>query len=573
MGMTPRDSGFTLRLRAAAIALGLVSLATAAGLLWIPLGLYDEPLLLVGGRIARAGGLPYLDFYTHYGPLGYDLVRPFLAVGNAGTGYRVAQALFLALAAIPLLWLAARLSRGAVTAAAAATFCLLNFSTAMVYPHFFAFGLLLTGLGLVALANLEPRPPREELWWLAGGAAVGLAGLVRPAFAAYGAAAVVGLAGVLHESGRRRRITAFLAGAVGAAGVVWLLRYGRIPITEAWIATVVLPSRLMSAGGRFLAPAPLPPWFGSAAQTAASAALLACLFLLAISGSLAGGSRRAHAIAIPAALAAAATPFLLRATAQPGRLAAPVVAVLFAAAIGCFWMAGSELKQNAAGRVSALAGLAAIAFLHYYLSRADQAHVTAAFALAAAAGAATMARPGRPLRFAIAGLVALSIVPFGMGAPPYPVYWIGRPPGPLQLVSTARGVWARFPASMFPVEAVAAVARADEAADPSSRFVAAASDHSRTDGSAVVLFLLSRRLPYTHWYEYDPGVQSTPLVQQRMIEELRQSGSATAVVWRSESFGGVPAGHQPRTSLDQELRRFYPRVAETFGVLELREGP
>src|SRR5262249_20227464 len=72
MEMTPRGSGSVLRLPAAAIALFLAWLATLAGLLWLPLGLYDEPLLVAGGRIARAGGLPYLDFYTHYGPLGYD---------------------------------------------------------------------------------------------------------------------------------------------------------------------------------------------------------------------------------------------------------------------------------------------------------------------------------------------------------------------------------------------------------------------------------------------------------------------------------------------------------------------
>jgi hypothetical protein len=116
------------------------------------------------------------------------------------------------------------------------------------------------------------------------------------------------------------------------------------------------------------------------------------------------------------------------------------------------------------------------------------------------------------------------------------------------------------------------VRKADRDASPSSRFVALATDHSRTEGSAIVLFLLSSRLPYTRWYAYDPGIQSTPFVQQRMEEELRRSGSATAVTWKSESFAGVAEADPPRTELDRELRRLYPRVAERFGVLAVREA-
>ncbi|MFY9549740.1 MAG: hypothetical protein WAU32_01200, partial [Thermoanaerobaculia bacterium] len=245
--------------------------------------------------------------------------------------------------------------------------------------------------------------------------------------------------------------------------------------------------------------------------------------------------------------------------------------LLWAAALASFALARGFLRESPGSRVSALAGLAAVAFLHYYLTRADQAHLTAALALAAAGAIAQLPRLAPPRRVATAGLLALAVMPLLIGAVAYPLYWIGRTPQ-LPVVSTATGYWARFPASAFPIEAVAAVERADRGAAPTSRFVALATDHSRTEGSAVVLFLLSSRLPYTRWYAYDPGVQSTPLVQARMVEELERSGSATAITWRSESFDGVPEADPPRTALDRRFRELYPDVAERYGALEVREA-
>ncbi|MET0621026.1 MAG: hypothetical protein ABW056_12150, partial [Thermoanaerobaculia bacterium] len=79
------------------------------------------------------------------------------------------------------------------------------------------------------------------------------------------------------------------------------------------------------------------------------------------------------------------------------------------------------------------------------------------------------------------------------------------------------------------------------------------------------------RLPYTRWYQYDPGVQSAPFVQAQMIEELERSGSETAVTWRSEVFRGLPAVDPPRTALDRRLRELYPRATVGYGDLEVRE--
>ncbi len=563
--VTPSAAG-----AAVAAALALTLIASVAGLLWIPLDLYDEPALAVGGRIVRAGGLPYLDFYTHYGPLGYSLMALFLELGNPGIAYRFAQTAALAAVALPLYFIARRMSSKRTAAAAFAAFVLLAFSSAIVYTHFFAFALAVVALELLALGELAGEPRSRDRLWLAAGAATGLSGLVRPAFAAYACAAVLGFVLATRRPESAGRLARFFLGAVVAGGLAWLLLYRSIPPADAWFATIVLPARLTGGAARFLSSSLLPPSFGSGLQTIFGSLHLAALFLLATLEALRSPERRANVAAVSGAVIAAATPSLLASASAPGTAAGLAAAALLASAVVSFSFAAPSLS-GAAPRISALAGLSSVAFLHYAMTRGDQAHATAAMALAAAAAAAGMPALSRRGRAAAIALLAVAISPTLTGAPPYPAYWIGRDPGGAW-VSTATGPAGRFPASRFPADAIAAVRKADRDASPASRFVALATDHSRTEGSAIVLFLLSSRLPYTRWYAYDPGVQSTPFVQRLMEEELRQSGSATAVTWKSESFAGVPEADPPRTELDRELRRLYPRVADRFGVLEVRES-
>jgi hypothetical protein len=564
--VTPSAAG-----AAVAAALALVGIASVAGLLWIPLDLYDEPALAVGGRIVREGGLPYLDFYTHYGPLGYSLMAFFLGLGNPGIAYRIAQASALVAVALPLYFIARRMSSTRAAASALAAFVLFAFSSAIVYTHFFAFALAVVALELLALGELSEEPRSRDRLWLAAGAAAGLSGLVRPAFAAYAGAAAVGFVLATRRSpGSAGRFARFCLGAAVADGSAWFLLYRAIPPADAWFATIVLPVRLTGGAARFLPSSLLPPSVGPDLQRIFGSVHLAALFLLATLAALRSPEGRARVAAISGAVIAAATPSLLASTSAPGTAAGLAAAALLAAAVVSFRFAAPSLS-SAASRISALAGIASVAFLHYSMTRGDQAHVTAALALAAAAAAAAIPALSRRKRAAAFVLLAAAILPTLTGAPPYPAYWLGREPGDAW-VSTATGPAARFPASRFPADAVGAVRRADREASPSSRFVALATDHSRTEGSAIVLFLLSSRLPYTRWYPYDPGIQSTPFVQRRMEEELRRSGSATAVTWKSESFAGVPEADPPRTELDRELRRLYPRVAGRFGTLEVREA-
>ena len=553
------------------IGLSAAWLATFVGLLFISMDLYDEPSLALGGRIVEAGGLPYLDFYTHYGPLGYSLMALFLHVGNPGIALRVAQGIGLLVVALPLIPLVRRLLSKRAAAAALAALLVLNFSTALVFPHFLAYTFALLAIELIALAELDPSSKSADPLWLAAGAAAGLAGLVRPAFGAYTAAAVVGYAIATRTFARRGpRLARFLGVAAAVAALMWVVLYREIPLADAWLAMIVIPQKLMSGRPRFLPPSLLPVPLGPAARTLFDALHLAGFFLLATAAGLRLSNRRARAAAILGVAVAAATPSVLRAAAQPGRTAGFAILVLLAAAVAVFAFAARHLADSATTRVSALSGLAAMAFLHYSLTRGDQAHFTAALAFAGVAGIASLGGQTVRARGAIAGLLAFAWLPLLLASPPFPAYWIGyRPPFPQ--MSTAAGFWAQFPASAFPVPAVLAVAEADRRAAPASRFVALATDHGRTDSSAIALFLLSTRLPYTRWYQYDPGVQNAPFIQARMIEELERSGSDTAVTWKSEIFRGLPATDPPRTALDRRLRELYPRAAAAFGDLEVRE--
>ena len=528
---------------------------------------YDEPSLALGGRIVRAGGLPYLDFYTHYGPLGYSLVALFLGVGNPGIAFRLAQAAALAVVAVPIVFLVRRTSWGRASAAALAALSLLVFSSAIAFPHFLAYAFVLLAAELVALADIEPAAKSADPLWLASGAAGGLAGLVRPAFGAYLAAAILGYVLATRFLERRGpRLARFAAGAAGTCAAVWALLYREISLQDAWLATIVIPQKLTAGAARFLPPSMWPDRFGGAARGLLDAVFLAGLVLLATALGLRVTDRRARAATVLVAAIAAAIPSILHAATQPGRSARTAALVLFAVAVSGFAFAAREIAGNAWARVSALSGLAAVAFLHYALTRGDQAHFTASLAFASVAGVASVggAKPGWR-HAAIAGLIVLAWLPVFLVSPPFPAYWIGYRP-PFSQISTASGFWSRFPASAFPAAAVRAVADADRRSASASRFVALSSNHARTDSSAISLFLISARLPYTRWYQYDPGVQSSPFVQAQMIAELERSGSGSAVVWRNP----VPPDG-PATALDARFRELYPGVAADYANFEVRE--
>ena len=552
-------------------------LASLWGLLCVPLNFYDEPILLLGGRLVAAGWLPYRDFYTHYGPFGYALISWLPERLNPGIAYRLAQGGVLGVVAL-LAWRVTRTTprrKNGWLGAAAAAFAYLALAIPLQGAYFLAYGFVLAALALLILAesSLEERIAFRYL--AAAGAALGLAGLVRPGFGLYAAAATVAFHLAIRPPGpASRRIAIAAAAGAAAVALVWLALFRQIPLADAWFSTIVIPGRLHSNSSRFVAPAFSLPLLGLPPGAAIASAATASLYTLATLGALRAGARSARVAAAAGVVVAAGLTFSLGAAAassSPGRFATPGAAALFLLAFLAWRLTRPALETSTHLRASAICGLAAVAFLHYDLTRADLDHFVPALALALASCFLAVADARWPARIIALGLLVVATRSPRLGMELSPPASIGRQ-ATTPSVSTATGFWSRFPASMFPVEAVDAVRVADREADPRSRFVALASDHRRSEGSAVVLFLLSQRLPYTKWYQYDPGVQTAPFVQARMIEELERSGSGSAVVWSAMSFGGPARGpdEPPSTPLDQRLLELYPRTLDHFGGLQVR---
>jgi hypothetical protein len=558
--------------RLPAAALILVLLASAAGLLCTRIGSYDDGILLMGARMVRAGRLPYVDFYAHYGPLGFSLQALLWSlVGNPPVSLRIGQALLLALLGAGALLAARRHGAGAAGAWAAAAFAL-ALSPAALLASFYGTALALAALG--AFAGSLSAGPRADLWAAAAGAALAAAALTRPIFAVYAAAAMAGVALAAGSSeDRRRRLPILALAAAVAAAAAWLLLYRRIAPALALDATVFFPRRLLAHGARyreaaFLTAAPLPLAF-------LFTTLLAAIPLLWLAPLR---SRRSRALAAAGILASGALPLWLRVSAHPERDGGLVAGGVFAVALALIAAERQTLRANGALRAAALFGLAAAASEHYLWARADRPHFLP-FLVAGAAGAALASVELRAAGRAVLLLFFLFLYGVFLRSPenvllPAESLWRGGLAAAVQRWRSPHAGWkAIWPCGEVPADAAAAAAFADRHADPGSRFVAVGSDQAFADQNPILLFLLSARLPYTRWYQYDPGVQDSPPVQRQMIEELERSGSRTAVVWFTEVYrqgephGAAAAG---RTPFDEAFDRLYPVRGPRLGLYEIR---
>jgi hypothetical protein len=547
---------------------GLTVAVSALGLLCTRVGVYDDSLLLVGARLVGAGRLPYRDFYTHYGPLGYFVLDPMMrGIGNPGLALRLAQAIGLALLAALLLLLLRRCD--APPGRLAFPLVALALSSAFALAAFLGFGLAAAALALFALERTVRTPTPRALLLAAAGASIAAAALTRPAFAAYAGAAIVSLELITARPGSARRLAVFLGSAAVVLPVLWLALFPAIEPRQAVEAMLVTPGRLLTVGRRHVkphfasAPLGLPLLIG--------AAIAAAPLLWAFGAT----SRRARLLAGGAIALGAVVPLFL--AAGSGRLDPALFAVFeLALAIAVAIAARVSLRESPRLWAAAAFGIAASAFGHYFWSRPDSVHLYPLLGLSASSAALAwpVAATRRAWRLAALAVLALPFVPVDED--------LGLP-----AASLSRGGWARaaenasrpgartatiWPAGEFATPAVEAVSLADRFASPTSRFVAYGSDQAWTAGDPVFLFLLSARLPYTRWFQYDPGVQSAPDVQEEMLREAEDSGSATAVVWKSEEyrFDQPPGRIAARSAFDARIAEIYPRVVARFGGYEVR---
>jgi hypothetical protein len=548
----------------------LVLIASALGLLSVPVGIFDDSLLLLGARLVAGGKAPYIDFYTHYGPVGYTilafLVRLF---GNPGLALRMGEILLLA--GLAILWhvlFRSLLPEGSLREYTV-PLLVAAFSAVAIQPAFFGFTIMIGALVLFLLARNTTGELPATLLNVAAGAALAVTFMIRPAFAAYSAGALL-----LLEASVRPRFAAsrsplaafavFLGTAAFSVLLLWSSFYPKIPPALAFNSTIITPAHEMGAGGaRYL-----DPEFLLAAGTsgrglmraiATGAALVATTIVWTISVS-----RRSMRRLVAACVAAGGLlPLLLAVSEHPGRDAGFVSLTLFILAGSIVFFARHELKESALLRASATFGLTAAAFGHYLWARADRAHLIPLLTLALVGGALLLTSLRASSRAAVLGLFLFAYV----SAVPSLFY-----PAALLLKRSVAASLRPWRCTLVRAEARNAVAFADSQADPKSRFVAVGSSQAWSSGDPILLFLISSRPPYTKWFQYDPGVQSSAAVQNEMERELDASGSRSAIVWRAEKylFDRVRPSIEARSPFDDYFDRLYPVTAAKFGDYEVR---
>jgi hypothetical protein len=567
---TPTPSARSLVPALWAILIAAIFLLSVLALLQIRVDVYDESALLLGARLVRNGRLPYIDFYTHYGPLGYTLIAAGSRISrNPGLALRILQAAFLAATLLLLLAMTRKKPNSIVAPLGLGGAAFGAFAAANVFRSaaFLGFAFCLAALTMAVLSRAASSTAAARLATVAGGVAVVCAGLVRPVFAAYSGVAIAAIevaerSGAGKNRNASRRVLLFVGAASVALCVIWITLYPRIPPVVAFEASVLVPGRLVGGGERFLNPRFLLSPTG--AGLAAFGAVLAGGLVAAASAcwTLAARSSSTRMLAALAGVAAALGTARLEGSSNPGVEAALLSGVLLLASLVAVFRMRMEIAESAPIAAGTVFGVAAMAFGHYFWTRSDREHLGPALALAAIAVAFVWPRLGTVRRIFVASV-------FGAIALLFPQLPLRVP----RLAASGAPVWTlAWPAATVPRDAAAAVRFADEHSDLGSRCVAVASTHSLTSANPVLLFLLSSRRPYTRWYTYDPGLQSSPAVQEQMARELIASGSRAAIVWNARLYVFEPrrADLTRKTPLDEVFDRLYPVHAAQFGEYEVR---
>ena len=570
LAATSRVPGFLSGSLVPRLLTALVLAASALGLLSVPVSIYDDSVLLLGARLVAGGKTPYLDFYTHYGPLGYTIQAFLLRLfGNPGLALRMGAILLLA--GMAILWhvlfrslLPERPLReypvpflvGAVSAVAIqAAFLGFAFATGVVVLFF--------------LARSAPEGLPATSLNASAGAVLAAGVLIRPAFGAYcaGALLLVEVAGRRRFGGSRNSLVAlavFFGTAACSALILWSLLYRGISLSLAFNATILMPARLVGAGGtRYLDPEFLLAAGANSLGLVRAIASGAGLAATTIAWTIAVSGRRTRRLAAACVAAGGILPLLPAVSEHPARDAGLLSLTLFVLACTVVFSARRALQESILLRASATFGLAAAAFGHYFWARADMYHLLPmlTLALVGAALVLTLLRPAG--RAAVLGLFLFTFV----SAAPSLFF-----PAALLLNPGIAASLRPWRCNLVRPDMHQAVTYADSLADPKSRFVAVGSSQAWSSADPILLFLISRRLPYTRWFQYDPGVQTSTAIQGEMERELEASGSRTAVVWRADRypFNWDSPSPEARSPFDDFFDKLYPITAAKFGDYEVR---
>jgi hypothetical protein len=558
-GSRPERSFFSGSL-VARILTGLILMASALGLLSAPIGFYDDSLFLLGARLVAIGKTPYVDFYTHYGPLGYTILA-FLVrlVGNPGMALRIVEILLLAWLAV--LWhaLFRFLQPGKPFREHPVPLLVVAASAVALQAAFLGFAFATTAFTLFLFAGSTAWRLPATVLNVAAGAALAVALLIRPAFAAYGAGALLFMSVAVRPRAEGspnplNALAIFFGTAVCSVLLLWLFLYPGISPALAFRATVLMPARLVGAGGaRYLDPEFLLAaginGFGLVATT--------------IAWGIAGLRKKTRYLAAACVAAGGFLPLLLTVSDRPARDALFISLTLFVLACALVYTARRVLQESALVRASAGFGLVSAAFGHYFWVRADRGHLLPMLTLALVGAMLLLASLRVALRAAVLGFFLFTYV----SAAPAPFF-----PATLLLKGGVAASLRPWRCTVVRADARDAVAFADSRADPKSRFVAVGSSQAWSSADPILLFLNSSRLPYTKWFQYDPGLQTSESVQKEMERELEKSGSRTAVVWRADKylFDRLRPSLKARSPFDEFFDKLYPLTTARIGEYEVR---
>ncbi len=533
----PADSDARIALPCLLIFVATVLYLTAL----LPLGLnpYDEGVRLYGAERVLAGELPYHDFFTYYAPgQFYWPAMLFLLFGKQILVARLGALLFVAIGAAAAFALCRRAGLDPLWSSLAAAALVLpigNGSEFIICDPSLA--LVLTA-GAVLVGTAGARSSH-----LVCGMLIGLAGVFRHDFAAYGGTAAV--------------LTAFWSG--------WRA-HGHPEASSLARARAATRRLLPIIGGILLIAVPVYGLLGLRGPGVLVKALLldppAIMQFRALPYSF--ELKRLYTSSV--LLATTMSPDAIPIVAQTAVIVTPVLALLLALALLLPSRRRSMPARRTAGLLFLLVTASGLAV--YALGRSDWYHIYPLHVVAACVITLVIApdRTGarsrsRLIEYAVAAVVALVLVTTLATH-----VALAASVRPLQLPRAAHVL---VPKRFLWIEG--AVQDLWMVGDPGPIFVGAMR-HDRVLANAVILYFLAERGSGTRFHAFDPAVTTRRDVQERIIEDLSKRKVRTAIVHTTGTVWDEPNKSRDSSEvflLDQYLRAEFSALRQTGPYLIL----
>lgn len=482
----------------------------------VPLGVYDEGLLLTDAFLMNQGRAIYRDFYANYPPGVFQVIRAVLALGLPGIWTTRLLGLLVRFATALC---AARLAR---KAAGRRGLCAFTGSAILVLQE--GLGLVFYAYALALLCGMVAAlvwPVAGERWRsIAAGISLALGSYVRHDLFVYLVAGICGLE-ALSWVLRRRPFLADSAAELGRIAATLGLSLLVLWLPIVWTSGVhhTLHDLVFDQARRVMAGRSLP---------------LPSLFEMQYVPWL--------QFELPSVLA--------------GRTSKGLVLLLLGACAGaqCIGQSipGGASEALRPPRILALLTILTLATLPQAFGRIDYVHVIYCVPVAIAALVAS-AKPG------IAWPLLMVCV----------VTWFVHPPS-FASMEVARHAWTGRDDSHFITpsrQAIADLVRT-ETTDDETVFVGCRS-HRRTTASPVDVLYLTRRRNATRYVQFDPGTVTSAQGQAEMIADLKRTRPRLALLEpHCEVNERNASRHLGATLLDEYLRKHYTHSRDV-GEMEI----